>query len=151
MDENMAKAYRIRHQQACLVAYNALEEAWPPDNATEYWEKTANRYADIYNECASNPLAKRFMTAVYNYLGTVVKHGLTAENWEQYNKQAFRIALDLLNGIFKDCDGVVEQVDALKKVGETSEKHMDNPLCIELMKAVRDYIPDAVKEMEEAS
>lgn len=148
MDENMAKAYRIRHQQACLVAYNALEEAWPPDNATEYWEKTANRYADIYNECASNPLAKRFMTAIYNYLGAVVKEGYGDDKCSEWNKQSFRIALDLLNGIFA-VGGDVEQAEALKKVGETSEAHMDNPLCLELMKAIRDYIPDAVRETEE--
>lgn len=149
MDEQLAKAYRIRHQQACLVAYNALEEAWPPDNATEYWERTANRYADIYNECASNPLAKRFMTAVYNYMGDVVKHGYGNDKCAEWNKQAFRVALDLLNGIFTAGDGTVDQSEALRKVGKTSEAHMDNPLCLELMKAVRDYIPDAVKETEE--
>jgi hypothetical protein len=148
MDENMAKAYRIRHQQACLVAYNALEEAWPPDNATEYWERTANRYADIYNECASNPLAKRFMTAVYNYLGDVVKGTATTEDPDAVHKKVFRSALDFLNWAFAEGNGPEAVMGA---VGTACTDESTFPLARYLMKAVQEYTPEAIHEMEEAS
>ena len=69
----MKKAYDARHKQAFRIAFDALNEVFPPVNTVEYWEQTNERMKEIYNAHCDNPLAKRLLTAVANYLGDVVK------------------------------------------------------------------------------
>ena len=73
MDENMKKAYDARHKQAFRIAFDALNEAFPPEDTAEYWERTYERLKGIYNHHRDNPLCKALMVAIVNYLGEVVK------------------------------------------------------------------------------
>ena len=73
MDERLKKAYDARHKQAFRLAFDALNEVFPPENTTEYFEQTGEKIKYIYNEHIDNPLAKRLLVALYDYLGDVVK------------------------------------------------------------------------------
>lgn len=147
MDVEMSKAFRARHQQACLNGFKALEGVWPPANTDEYWENAAITFRDLYNG-TDNPLSRRFMTADYLYLGEIVKRQVT--DGKPAHQQAFRVVLDLLNGIFSE--GVdPDEKEALRQVDQAMENHKDNLLCAELLREVREYVSEAVKEMEEAT
>ena len=73
MDENMKKAYDVRHKQAFRIAFDALNEVWPPVDTVEYWERTNERLKEIYNQHIGNPLCKKLIVGVANYLGEAVK------------------------------------------------------------------------------
>ena len=73
MDNAMMQAYKQRHKQAFRVAFEALEEVFPPEDTVEYFEKTNERLKEIYDQHCDNPLCKALMVGVANYLGIVVK------------------------------------------------------------------------------
>jgi hypothetical protein len=50
-----------------------LNEVFPPEDTVAYFEKTNERLKETYNQHCDNPLAKRLLTAVANYLGDAVK------------------------------------------------------------------------------
>lgn len=73
MDEGMKKAYDARHKQAFRIAFDALNEVFPPVNTVEYWEQTNEHLKEIYNQHRDNPLCRALLVAVENYLGEAVK------------------------------------------------------------------------------
>lgn len=79
MDTEMKTAYDSRHKQAFRIAFDALNEVFPPENTAEYWEKANGRLRDTYNAHMDNPLAKRLLVAVQNYLGDAVKEEALAK------------------------------------------------------------------------
>ena len=73
MDNEMKAAYDSRHKQAFRVAFDALNEVFPPEDSAEYWEKAHERLREIYVTNRDNPLCKTLLVAVENYLGIAVK------------------------------------------------------------------------------
>lgn len=73
MDTEMKTAYENRHKQAFRIAFDALNEVFPPEDTVAYFEKTNERLKEIYNVHCDNPLCKELILAIANYLGKVVK------------------------------------------------------------------------------
>lgn len=73
MDNEMKAAYDARHKQAFRVAFDALNEVFPPENTSQYFENAGEHIKGIYNTHVDNPLCRELLIAVYNYLGKEVK------------------------------------------------------------------------------
>lgn len=73
MDNAMKEAYDKRHKQAFRVAFDALNEVFPPDGTAEYWEKAHETLRGIYIANKDNPLCRTLLVAVENYLGMAEK------------------------------------------------------------------------------
>ena len=147
MDEHMKAAYEARHRQAFRTAYEALAEVWPPRNDLSYWEPTNDRLKEIYNEHRENPLCRALLIGILNYLGDVSCGRVITEDAVKTHKQAFRTALDFIDGVFSgDVERNIENAD--ENVRLAAESFADNALAVELLKRVGTYMDVVKREVQ---
>lgn len=61
------------HKQAFRVAFDILAQNWPPENTVDYWQPVAERFTKAFNEHSENPLAKKLLLAVYEYMNDTAR------------------------------------------------------------------------------
>ena len=64
------------HKKAFRVAFDLLNELWPPENTAEYFtEKAYPRCAEAWDEfnATNNPLGMEFVKCVYWYLADTAR------------------------------------------------------------------------------
>ena len=144
LDEVVLRAYNARHKEAFLAAFDVLRRSWPPENTVAWWEQKNDEIAGISYKYRSNPLSKRLMVGVWNYLGKVAKGEVSTKGAEERHKHAFRTVMDFVNDHFRAGELRTEDVDGLM------EEHGDDALCAELIRAVREYLEeDVTSELKE--
>lgn len=60
--------YAAIHKQAFRIAFDFLNEHFPPENSDEWWKKAADDMALIGNMYGGNRCAVHLMTGIYEYL-----------------------------------------------------------------------------------
>ena len=65
--------YAAIHKQAFRIAFDFLNEHFPPEHTPEWWEKTANDVTLIGNMYGENRAAVRLVGAMFEYLEEVDK------------------------------------------------------------------------------
>ena len=145
MDDNMKSAYRERHKQACVAAYNLLVKVWPPDRGVEYWENTAKLFAEVDNRHRDNPLVRSLLVGMYNCMGfTMDDSDLHDPASGAAHKVAFRVILDLVNDIVTG-DKLAQ---APEIIDLTRGAYPDNKLLHAMLDLLPQYLEAVQKELK---
>ena len=56
------------HKQAFRVAFDMLNEYWPPETNAEWFAPVYERFKEVYHQCEGNKLAQELLLAVYGYM-----------------------------------------------------------------------------------
>ena len=68
MKEYTPEQYYKLHQQAFRIAFDFLNEHFPPEHFPEWWERTANDVTLIGNQYGENPAVPHLIAAMFEYL-----------------------------------------------------------------------------------
>lgn len=70
---------KAMHKRAAREFFNFLEEAFPPNNTQDYWERTSARVCDVYKNAGKPKLLLYLLTAAMQYLEDVAKESESDE------------------------------------------------------------------------
>ena len=73
MSGHTPEVYAAIHKQAFRIAFDFLNEHFPPEHTPEWWEKTANDVTLIGNMYGENRAAVHLVAAMFEYLEEVDK------------------------------------------------------------------------------
>ena len=72
--EDNAIDYTALHKKAFRVAFDVVQEYWPPVNDVDYFNRLYAKVIDVVcGELKGNELGKRFMEMVYWYMADMAK------------------------------------------------------------------------------
>ena len=73
MSVHTPEQYAAIHKQAFRIAFDFLNEHFPPENSAEWWEQAANDVTQIGNMYGESRCVVHLVAAVYEYLEEVNK------------------------------------------------------------------------------